>query len=293
MRLTYKFLFAAFVGLLLFHLCRPLTDALAQDDEKSVVETEVASGENYVVYACRKTELQDYLIGSNKKHHREDQKAYVIVDGKSLFTQEGLLDPSKLDWNELSEEVRKLRVDEQSVAVFHALDCGPGDPRVLSWLLEGFGRNQCRFNHVYWRSSSQSGDFWTRIKQSQDLTRAGHSGDEVAIGNELVQVFPVQTFLSRFHSDNADCVVRIVPQLVQQQHVELRGAIRASMQKLVPMVEVANKGKLLVLVNYHKDAREIVDWFQEEGFAQLAEKLGYDTVTGQFAEYSFLLKNDD
>lgn len=59
------------------------------------------------------------------------------------------------------------------------------------------------------------------------------------------------------------------------------------------LVEVANKEKLLVLVSYHKDAQETVDWFREEGLAQLADKLGYDVVTGQFAEYSFLLKEDD
>jgi hypothetical protein len=292
MRLTLSFLIAAVVGLPLLSLYSPPAGALAQDAGELAAETEAASGENYVVYAWRKTELQDHLLGSSKKHQREDYQAYVIVDGQSVFTPEGLLDPSKLAWEKLAEEVRKLRVDEQSVAVFHAVDCGPGDYRVLSWLLEGFGRNQCRFNHVYWRSSSQNGDFWTRIKQSQDLARSGHAGDELAIGNELVQVFPVQTFLSRFHSGNADCVVRIVPQLVQQQQVELRGAIRASMQKFVPLVEVANKKKLLVLVNYHKDAAETVDWFREEGFKQLADQLGYEVVTGQFAEYSFLLKNE-
>jgi hypothetical protein len=291
MNLHSQLLVVVFLWLLLQSHFVPLPEALAKEIEKTAAEAEVVRGENYVVYAYHKTELQDYLLGSTTSHHREDHKAYVIVDGQSMFTPEGLLDPHKLDWDKLSSELRKLRVDKQSVAEFHVTDCGPNDSNILTWLLEGFGRNRCGFKHVYWRSSTQRGDFWSRIDLSQDLARSGKAGDEAAIGNELVQVFPVQTFLSRFHSGNADCVVRIIPQLVQQQQIELRGAIRASMQKFVPMVEVTSKKKLLLLVNYHEDARETIDWLREEGSAQLADKLGYEEVTGHFAEYSFLIKN--
>ncbi len=270
-----------------------LRGASAQDNGKTAAETEVARGENYLVYACRKTELQDYLLGSSSKHRRDELKACILVDGQSLFTPQGLLDPSRMDWDKLSTEIRNLRVDERSVAMFHALDCGPGDFRVLNWLFVGFGRSSCGFNHVYWRSSSHQGDFWERIQLSEGLAHPEITRDETPVGNELVQVYPVRTFLSRFNSDNADCVVRIVPQLIRQQHVELRGAIRTSMQTFVPMIEVANKKKLLVLANYHKDARATVDWLREEGFAELADKLGYGEVTGQFAEYAVLLKNDN
>ncbi len=272
MNLHSQLLVVVFLWLLLQSHFVPLPEALAKEIEKTAAEAEVVRGENYVVYAYHKTELQDYLLGSTTSHHREDHKAYVIVDGQSMFTPEGLLDPHKLDWDKLSSELRKLRVDKQSVAEFHVTDCGPNDSNILTWLLEGFGRNRCGFNHVYWRSSTQRGDFWSRIDLSQGLARSGKAGDEAPIGNELVQVFPVQTFLSRFHSGNADCVVRIVPQLLQQQQVELRGAIRASMQKFVPMVECTSKKKLLLLVNYHEDARETVDWLREEGFATRVQK---------------------
>ena len=60
-----KLLITAIVWLLLWLDCGLLTDALAQEDEKKAVEAEVARGENYVVYACRKTELQDILLGSS------------------------------------------------------------------------------------------------------------------------------------------------------------------------------------------------------------------------------------
>ena len=72
MRLNVKFLIAALVGLSLLSHDSRHAGALAQDVEKSAAETAVASGENYVVYAWRKTELQDHLLGSSKKHPRED-----------------------------------------------------------------------------------------------------------------------------------------------------------------------------------------------------------------------------
>lgn len=58
------------------------------------------------------------------------------------------------------------------------------------------------------------------------------------------------------------------------------------------LVEGTSKKKLL-LVNYHEDARETVDWLRAEGFAQLADRLGYEEVTGHFGEYSFFFKKDN
>ncbi len=75
----------------------------------------------------------------------------------------------------LATEMRKLRVDERSVATFHVLPGdAPGDFRMLTWLLEGFGRNRCRFDHVYRRSSSDNTDFSQRIEASQEFTNDSH-----------------------------------------------------------------------------------------------------------------------
>lgn len=126
-------------------------------DVAPTTEREVARGENYIVYAYRKTELQDYLIGKSKKSRREDYKAYVIVDGPSMVNQDGFIDPDSLDWAKIATEMRKLRVDDQSIASFHVLaGGGPSNSPALTWLLEGFGRNRCRFDHVYWRVSSST-----------------------------------------------------------------------------------------------------------------------------------------
>lgn len=101
----------------------------------------------------------------------------------------------------------------------------------------------------------------------------------------------MQTFLSRYNSDDADCVVRVIPQLIQQPQPEMRGAIQASMLKYVPMLELERKKKLLILINYHEDAQDSIDWLRDTGASVLAEKLGFEKVTFHTAEYSFLLKN--
>ncbi len=208
-----------------------------------------------------------------------------------MVNDEGLIIPDSIDWDMLATEMRKLRVDERSVATFHVLPGdAPGDFRMLTWLLEGFGRNRCRFDHVYWRSSSDNRDFWQRIEASQEFTNDS-PGPENGVGNELVRVFPVQTFLSRYNSDDADCVVRVIPQLIQQPQPEMRGAIQASMLKYVPMLELERTKKLLILINYHEDAQDSIDWLRDTGASVLADKLGFEKVTFHTAEYSFLHKN--
>jgi len=279
--------------------CFDCEQALSQElpsakEVAPMTERMVVQGKNYIVYAYDKTELQDYLIGSSKRHNREDHKAYVIVDGESMVNQEGLVIPDSIDWDMIATEMRKLRVDERSVATFHLLPGRiPGDFRVLTWLLEGFGRNRCRFDHVYWRSSSDNRDFWQRIAASQELASDLSSEPENGIGNELVRVFPVQTFLSRYNSDDADCVVRVIPQLIHQPQPEMRGAIQASMLKYVPMLKLARKQKLLILINYHEDAQDSIDWLRDTGASMLAEKLGFEEVAFHTAEYATFLKNDD
>ncbi len=180
-------------------------ETFSKNSAGPMTERVVAQGKSFIVYAYDQTELQDYLIGSSKRNNREDHKAYVIVDGESMVNEEGLIIPDSIDWDVLATEMRKLRVNERSVATFHVLPGrAPGDFRVLTWLLEGFGRNRCRFDHVYWRSSSDNRDFWQRIAASQELASDSSSEPENGIGNELVRVFPVQTFLSRYNSDDAD-----------------------------------------------------------------------------------------
>lgn len=129
-----------------------------------------------------------------------------------------------------------------------------------------------------------------RIEAAREFTASVASGDEEPVGNELVQVFPVQTMLSRLASYDSDCVVKVLPQIVEQPQRELRGAIRASISKYVPQVKAKSKRKLLFLIAYHTDASDTVAWLQEEGFSQMARQLGYETASGSFAEYGFLLK---
>ena len=121
----------------------------------SMTERVVAQGKNYIVYAYDKTELQDYLIGSSKRNNREDYKAYVLVDGESMVNENALIIPDSLDWEKIATEMRKLRFDERSVATFHLLPGrGVGDFQCVQWLLEGFGRNRCRFVSFCWGCST-------------------------------------------------------------------------------------------------------------------------------------------
>lgn len=65
------------------------------------------------------------------------------------------------------------------------------------------------------------------------------------------------------------------------------------MLKYVPMLETTRKKKLLLLINYHTDTQESIDWLRDTGAGIRAEKLDYEQVTMHTAEYSLHLKGDD
>ena len=54
------------------------------------------------------------------------------------------------------------------------------------------------------------------------------------VGNELVKVYPVQTFLSCLLSDNSDCVVQIIPRLNKNTGKSLPPEIRRAILETVP-----------------------------------------------------------
>lgn len=251
-------------------------------------ESIVAKGENYVVFSYRKTRLQDFLLGSNSKDARADHTTYVLVDGDSMFDEAGRINERALDWDQLGKELRANRKSKSDIATIHMMHHhGTGDRRLLSWLFQGFGLSRGRYSKVYLTNSGPN-DFWESIESAQQFASQSDTFEEEPLGNELVQVFPVRTALSRLTSE-ADCVVRVIPQLVKQPQQELRGAIRASILKYVSKVPVKRKEKLLMLINYHTDASDTVDWLRKEGCMEIAHQSGYEKGYARLAEYSFLL----
>lgn len=219
----------------------------------------------------------------------EEYDAYVLVDGESMFDEHERVDHEQLDWRTLGNQIAKRRkLDEGKLMVHILYRQGKSGMNLLNWAMVGFGDRK-RFKKTHWTNSIGGGDFWDEINASVKAAEERGQGSEEPIGNQYVQIRPVRKFISCLKTDNANCIVKIVPQLVGSDR-RLPGVIRASVLKYIKQVDAPAKDKLLFEINYHREAKPLIEWLGDEGLQEIADQLGYSEATGHFAEYDFLLK---
>jgi len=244
-------------------------------------------GKNYVLAPWKKTELQMWLIGS-AGDPKENCNAYVLIDGHSFYGEGGRLERESLDWDELAKQLRPLSDRKKGVVVFSVLGIPDHvDALDLSrWTLEGFGEQKAGFYRAYVSQSTGRDDFWDQIAAAQKKMKGRAEGPELPIGNDLVQVYPVQTFLSYLKGGGSDCVVRIVPRLKKDTGKALPREIRQAILEYVPQVDVSRKGKLHFRVTCSGEGTDTAKWFVFEGGAdKLARSLSYEESSGSLGEY--------
>lgn len=244
-------------------------------------------GRNYLVVPWKKTELQMWLIGS-AGDPKENCKAYVLIDGHSFYTGDGKLDEEALDWEQLAKQLRPFADREQGIVMFHVLGIPDGDVALSlnRWVLQGFGEQRAGFYRAYVGQSSGRDKFWDIVAAATQKMKGRTEGPELPLGNDLVQAYPVQSFLSCLRSGNSDCVVRIVPRLEKDTGKALPPEIRQAILEYVPQVKVVRKGKLYFIGSCTKEGRSTADWFLfEKGADNLAQSLSYEGATGSLTEY--------
>ena len=103
--------------------------------------------------------------------------------------------------------------------------------------------------------------------------------DEPAVGDDLVRVYPVRTRLSRYLSHNSDCVADVLVVVQKDAETNLLPKLRKSLKKHVSKLELDNTAKLLIRVEYERDAKDFVDWLVENESKPLARDLGFGFVS--------------
>ena len=246
------------------------------DSAHTASRVEMTRGKNYAIVAT------------------DEFDAYLILDGDSMFDKTERVDHEKLDWRKLSKDLSKYRSSKDCSLMVHIYYReGYSGRDVLNWAMMGFGQKKARFKTTHWTNSH--GDptpFWDRINASVAEAEKRGQGSEEPIGNEFVQIRPVRKFITCLKTENANCIVKIVPQLVNKDR-RLPGVIRASILKYIDQVEMPSRDKLLFEVNYHTDAKPMIEWLGDAGIQEIADQLGYQEATGWFAEYSRLLKTQN
>lgn len=251
-------------------------------------EIPVENARNYIVIPWKKTELQDWIVGSAGEP-REDNKAYVLVDGNSLYSRDGRLDQDALDWEQLAKRLAPLADRKRGIVLFHTyhFNFSASSKDLMGWAFKGFGEQRAGFHKAYVSQTfGGPGDFWNMIEAAVQDMKGRTEGLEQPIGDELIQIFPIQTLLSNVVTGQADCVIRIVPRLTSDTKESLPQGIQASILRYVPKIDVPRHRKLIFVLNFESDAQRTVDWFSEKGAGELARQLNFENGYVNSARYS-------
>ena len=101
-------------------------------------------------------------------------------------------------------------------------------------------------------------------------------GEEAALGDQHVRVYPVRTRLSRWLTSNADAVV-VVRQPFDGRTPGLPEKTVESIRQWVGKLAITNKRKLLICLDSTAAGRPFLDRFVEVGAKELASSLGFSS----------------
>jgi hypothetical protein len=152
----------------------------------------------------------------------------------------------------------------------------------LNWALEGFARQSARFDFVRLTSTYSHGgsNFMEKVDSliAEGMKPYDGDADEGPRENDYVKVFPVRTFLSRFLTDNADCVVVIKPRFSNEFTSGLPRSIRTSMSVLIRQLQLENRHKVMFSFAYSQPQGESAkNWFIESGSREIQQFLGFES----------------
>jgi RNA polymerase sigma factor (sigma-70 family) len=231
-------------------------------------------GKNYLLSPVT-TELQRSLLPWQYQH----AWAYVIIDGGTLARADGTIDAAGLDWETLRKAIRPPKDQKEAGVVFHAILHDPFPPEqtrdVLSWCLEGFGHH-VGFTRACPVLTMYGGYQWDTVRAAITKQTGGEpDAAEPKLGNDAIEVYAVRTILSRYLTDNADCVVRIVAPFMDQSADPLEPEVDQAIRTYVNSLRIKHKDRLFFRVAFKQAARKAVQRFEEKTSVKLATELGF------------------
>lgn len=249
--------------------------------------------QHYVVLTAENTALQKFLM--NKQSDGSDYIAHVLVDGQALIADEAL-NLQAIDWAELKADLqavyeRKLIQQIKSppkrsvmIKTYFTDNFGDklgGKSDFINWTLGGFAKQAAQFEIVNLSATFSGGGegLWERFDRiaSDHKTLVDEKVDENPKENEHVKVFPVRTFLSRFLTNNADCVVVIKSKFSEDFNEEFPRAVRTSMSVFSRQLQFDKKEKVFFSFTFSQGGEKVRDWFIEEGAREMQLALGFQS----------------
>src|SRR5205814_471973 len=157
-----------------------------------------------------KTDLQRTAMGMDK-----NTRACVLVNSDGVRREDNALHWTSLDFDGLRKSLMPHKEGKEAGVVFYIYHQPSPDRefeqfrKLLRWSLVGAGQ-EMGFRSA--RCVEGGHGPWSEHMADIERKTAGRAdADERLTGNDLVQVYPVRTVLSRYLFHNADCVVTVAP----------------------------------------------------------------------------------
>jgi hypothetical protein len=236
-------------------------------------------GGNHLVFSVT-TDLQRVLLGRPGEPLR-DAKAYVLVNGVAVVSENGMIDAKALDLAAIAQQLAPYADRERGVVYFNVCYRRPSPDRreeFLLWALYGFavhrGFRDAKVGNSY---MTESFDWEKHIARVNETSAGDPDGDEPPIGNDLVRVYPVRTILSRYLTPHADCVVDVLHPFGKDG---LARETLEAIEKFVPKTQVKRKRVIHVRIWSQAEGRQAADDFMSKrDSTAFAESLGYELST--------------
>jgi beta-lactamase regulating signal transducer with metallopeptidase domain len=261
-----------------------LRPTLSAPAEESTLPDHVVEGDRYVL--CRvTTDLQRSLLG-NAAQPVADASACLIVNA-ATFAEEPH-DQGSPVLKELSTRLATwAQVDDRRlvVQVYVAPSSGDKEFTERKDFAETLSRHLERLASAvgYERVSSSrvhAGDFdWGKfVGKAESLAKPVSTDAEQTVGDERVEVFAVQTFLSRMLV-NADCVVNILPIIQQPEAQDFPSQFQESMNEFVPQLKYDQSDTMLLRVQCTDSAEgRLMNWIEDRlGKNRFAAEISFKT----------------
>jgi hypothetical protein len=241
-------------------------------DEKATAPNDAIWGDNYVVFTAR-TDLHRLLIDGDRAG-TTPTRAFVAVDGMSIIRPDGALDPHAVDFAGLRTALKPYRASGAVlVNVCYFPEASKPATNMLAWAMCGFVRNQgfqdvssiftCHNDRTTWKS---------RVNAKR---ATGADTEETAVGNDLVRVYPVQSLLSGWLTNQADCVVEIL-RPYRDDDEGIRPDMRQAIGRYLDQLQLPGKDIMFIRVTLEgKDRDTGVTRFRARGTEAFVQSLGF------------------
>jgi hypothetical protein len=222
------------------------------------------------------TQLQKAVLFSTQLRY------FVVINGSAVVSKDGKILSEHLDVDAMRKDFRGglslSRGDTIEFAALHKLDPPEHATRLLGVAMRGWAQ-ESGFEKPSYTTYIEREDKWPSLLK-WTKGKVGYFEDDAkedGVGNGLVNVYPIQTVLSRYYTDDANCLVEFARAFDKDFDGTLDVKMKKNIVEYVKSLELTKKDRLVFSIRCEPGAGKAADKFSESVGKELAKELGFTT----------------